>query len=64
MKSQNIHGALPLDLRAEAIEDIISAPAVKIERIVSKGHASPDSGWYDQYENEWVMVVSRVLQMD
>lgn len=57
MKSQNIHDSLPLDLRAEAIDDIISAPAVRIERIVSKGHASPDSGWYDQDENEWVMVL-------
>ena len=29
----------------------------KIERIVSRGHASPEDFWYDQEENEWVMVV-------
>ncbi|MFW6053130.1 MAG: cupin domain-containing protein [Desulfosalsimonas sp.] len=57
MKSKNIHDSLPLDLRIEAVDEIISAPAVRIERIVSKGHRSPDSGWYDQDENEWVMVL-------
>ena len=31
---------------------------MRIERIVSKGHSSPDVGWYDQDENEWVMVIS------
>lgn len=30
---------------------------IKIERIVSKGHQSPASGWYDQSQDEWVMVV-------
>ena len=30
---------------------------IKIERIVSKGHASPASGWYDQTEHEWVAVL-------
>jgi len=57
MKPQNIHDSLPIDLSAEAIDEIISAPGVRIERIVSKGHTSPDSGWYDQEENEWVMVL-------
>ena len=30
---------------------------IKIERIVSKGHTSPDVGWYDQEQSEWVMVL-------
>ncbi|MCK4834823.1 MAG: cupin domain-containing protein, partial [Gammaproteobacteria bacterium] len=29
----------------------------KIERIISKGHSSPESGWYDQDKNEWVIVL-------
>ena len=28
-----------------------------MERIVSRGHASPDGFWYDQDENEWVIVL-------
>jgi len=30
---------------------------VRIERIVSLGHTSPESGWYNQEENEWVIVL-------
>ena len=52
MKPRNIYDSLPIDLNAEAIDEIIRAPGVRIERIVSKGHTSPDSGWYDQDENE------------
>ena len=57
MNSANILGSLPKDLKSELIEDIIRSSSVRIERIVSKGHTSPDSGWYDQDMNEWVMVI-------
>lgn len=33
------------------------APNLRIERIISKGHTSPETGWYDQDENEWVVVL-------
>ncbi|QDP02892.1 cupin domain-containing protein [Thalassotalea sp. PS06] len=28
-----------------------------IERIVSTGQSSPDEGWYEQSQDEWVLVV-------
>ena len=37
--------------------EIMTTDSIRIERIVSRGHTSPDNGWYDQAENEWVMVV-------
>lgn len=43
---------------AEATETLAAGPGVRIERIVSMGHASPDGFWYDQAEAEWVMIVS------
>ena len=30
---------------------------VKIERIVSRGHASPEGFWYNQEKNEFVLVL-------
>ena len=57
MKSENIQDSIPIDLGTEAYDNIIRVPGVRIERIVSKGHTSPESGWYDQEENEWVMVL-------
>ena len=57
MNSVNIFDSLPNDLSVEVSEEIIHALTIRIERIVSKGHSSPDKGWFDQDENEWVMVV-------
>lgn len=57
MNPKNILDSLPTDLTTEVFEDIVRSSQVRIERIVSKGHTSPESGWYDQDENEWVMVI-------
>jgi cupin 2 domain-containing protein len=32
-------------------------PSVKIERIVSQSYNSPPGFWYDQDEDEWIIVV-------
>ncbi len=60
---KNILSSLPEDLSAEVFEDIVSSESVRIERIVSKGHASPASGWYDQQENEWVIVLQGAARL-
>lgn len=49
--------ALPPPGADEAFELILSRPGLRIERIVSHGQASPPGFWYDQAEEEWVMVV-------
>jgi len=54
----NIFSNIPSELPSEIFEDIIVTENLKIERIVSKGQTSPDIGWYDQSENEWVIVLS------
>jgi len=53
----NIFAALPDSLEAEVFEKLVDSDNVTIERIVSKGHSSPETGWYDQESNEWVMVL-------
>lgn len=57
MNPTNIFDSLPKNLSSEVFEDIVRSSTMRIERIVSKGHSSPDTGWYDQDENEWVMVI-------
>ena len=54
----NIFSNIPSELPSEIFEDIIVTENLRIERIVSKGQTSPDTGWYDQSENEWVIVLS------
>ena len=41
----------------EVINNIIDNKSVKIERIVSTGQSSPDNFWYNQNQNEWVVVL-------
>lgn len=53
----NVFASLPVDLQSEVIEDLVNHEGVRIERIISKGHTSPENGWYDQDENERVMVL-------
>lgn len=53
----NIFDAIPNNLQTEVFETLVASKSVKIERIISKGQSSPDSGWYDQAENEWVLVI-------
>ncbi|MDA0661143.1 MAG: cupin domain-containing protein [Planctomycetota bacterium] len=48
---------LPTDLTEEVIEVLVESGQVRIERIVSYGHCSPEGYWYDQPCAEWVTVV-------
>lgn len=54
-------GNLLADLPEHGEEDfqaLLEDGALRIERIVSRGHASPAEGWYDQAWAEWVLVVT------
>lgn len=53
----NLFENLPTDLSIEHFTDIIKTDTLRIERIISLGHTSPETGWYDQTENEWVIVL-------
>ena len=57
MKPANIFDSIPENLEHEAVDLLVQNGAVRLERIVSKGHTSPDSGWYDQEKDEWVIVL-------
>lgn len=53
----NILTPLPDALDDEVCTDLCRAEHVTIKRIVSHGQTSPASGWYDQDDNEWVIVL-------
>lgn len=53
----NLFTNLPNELSNEVFTDLVTSHSVRIERIVSSGQSSPESGWYDQDENEWVLVL-------
>ncbi|MBK8750702.1 MAG: cupin domain-containing protein [Candidatus Competibacteraceae bacterium] len=53
----NLLQPLPNDLTDEVFTELLRQGAVRIERIVSNGHVSPADFWYDQDENEWVLLL-------
>jgi cupin 2 domain-containing protein len=54
----SLFDGIPTVLPAELTDCLLRSPALRIERIVSRGHCSPPGFWYDQPENEWVLLVS------
>jgi len=57
MEKANLLCNIAADLQQELVQIIVATPDLKIERIVSKGHQSPPDSWYDQVQNEWVLLV-------
>lgn len=58
MDDGNLFAAIPIDLPGELIEPLIQNDALRLERIVSAGHATPPGEWYDQDRNEWVILLT------
>lgn len=54
----NLLAQIPDSLQQEVFNDLVCARHVRIERILSHGQSSPETGWYDQDEHEWVLVLS------
>lgn len=53
----NLFAGVPAHLPDELFETLVSAPGVRLERIVSLGHPTPPGRWYDQDTNEWVVLL-------
>ncbi|MBC8355224.1 MAG: cupin domain-containing protein [Planctomycetes bacterium] len=59
----NLFSEIPETLQEELKETLISAKSIRIERIVSRGQASPEDFWYDQDEHEWVVVLQGAARL-
>jgi cupin 2 domain-containing protein len=57
MKPENILNGISPTLSEELFTTLHRAKGLRIERIVSRGHCSAPGFWYDQDENEWVLVL-------
>jgi cupin 2 domain-containing protein len=57
---KNIFADIPddlTDMKDELFQTILQTSGFRVERIVSHGHSSPEGFWYDQDENEWVILL-------
>ncbi|MBT9099586.1 cupin domain-containing protein [Methylovulum psychrotolerans] len=63
MSQTHIFADIPKQLPEELFTTLFKNPHVHIERIVSQGHASAESFWYDQPWDEWVLVLQGQAQL-
>lgn len=63
---ENLFTRIIPDLDSEIVDVLLNSDNVRIERIVSTGQTSPPTGWYDQADNEWVIILkgSAVLSFE
>jgi cupin 2 domain-containing protein len=54
----NLRSAIPHVLPDELFTTLAAGSSLRVERIVSRGHASEANVWYDQDESEFVLVVA------
>jgi cupin 2 domain-containing protein len=58
MRHGDLMADIPVELPDELFTPLIAGRGLRVERIVSRGHASPPGFWYDQDEDELVLLVS------
>lgn len=63
MESGHLFERIPAELPSEAVEVLTAGGRTRIERIVSKGHSSPADFWYDQDEDEWVLLLKGAARL-
>jgi cupin 2 domain-containing protein len=64
VKAGRLLEGLPAVPLAKEITDILAdAREVRIERIVSTGQVTPEGEWYDQDNDEWVLVVAGAARL-
>lgn len=61
--TDNLLFNLPENFSEELFTTLVDAKDVRIERIVSRGHASPPGFWYDQDQDEWVVVLQGAARL-
>jgi mannose-6-phosphate isomerase-like protein (cupin superfamily) len=57
LEVKNIYKEIPQFFDNEIFEEIVRTKSVKIERIISDGHKSPIDSWYNQKEDEYVILL-------
>jgi len=59
----NLFDKMSASASQEILTELVSYANVRVERIVSFGQGSPKGFWYNQPENEWVLLLEGSAQL-
>jgi cupin 2 domain-containing protein len=63
-RTGNLGIGLPSAKLPDEIVDVLAeGSSARIERIVSSGQTSPEGTWYDQADDEWVLLVAGAARL-
>lgn len=57
-RTAGLFDGIPEKIGDELVQTLARSGTLRIERIVSDGHATPPGEWYDQESDEWVLLAS------
>mgnify|MGYP000197528674 CR=1 FL=1 len=63
MTLRNLLTPLPCRPADEVFETLLQREGVRLERIVSVGHITPPGQWYDQEQDEWVLLMQGAARL-
>src|SRR5690554_4510519 len=63
MTLRNLLTPLPDRPADEVFEPLLQRQGLRLERIVSVGHTTPPGQWYDQEQDEWVMLLQGAARL-
>jgi len=58
LRCGSLFAGLPAAAAAETVEELLAGGRFLLKRIVSTGQATPPGTWYDQDDDEWVVLLS------
>ncbi|MFC6673483.1 AmmeMemoRadiSam system protein A [Marinobacterium aestuariivivens] len=61
---QNLLAGLPQRLDEERFEPLLKRKGLRLERILSFGQSTPDGQWYDQAQDEWVLLLQGEAELE
>ena len=59
----NLFANLPSSSPEELFATLLERPGLRIERIASYGQSSPEGFWYDQPQDEWVLLLAGAARL-
>ena len=60
---QNLYDLSSASSDQEVVESLIDGKQFRLERIVSTGQSTPEGEWYDQDQDEWVVLLTGCAQL-
>ena len=57
INNASLFADIPKQLPVELCQTLLTSSSVRIERIISQGHCSAEDFWFDQSQDEWVLLM-------